>query len=159
MLWEAFVFQHFTFSVKIYTANSQNLCMKCYMLEAQWVGLFYLHINKALIKLKAKRTDLNSEQCCFRLWHFKALILAVDYFTCWILFQPVSFWSGRVLVHFWQMHCVKGLGSALSSRSGSERLDEGEAVLKSLYLLLAQSDKNNYELEPLTMSCLLFHLS
>lgn len=73
--------------------------------------------------------------------------------------QPVSFWSSPVLVHFWQMHCVKGPGSTLPSRSGSERVDEGEAVLKSLYLLLAQSDRSNYELEPLAMSCFLFLLS
>lgn len=73
--------------------------------------------------------------------------------------QPVSCWSSPVLVHFWQMHYVKRPGSTVPSRSSSERLDEGEAVAKSLYLLLAQSNRSNYELEPLAVSCFLFLLS
>lgn len=41
-----------------------------------------MQMKQALIRLKARRINLNSERYCFGLWNFKALILAVDYFTC-----------------------------------------------------------------------------
>ena len=83
------------------------------------------------------RTKLKSEQYCFPLWHFKAPVLALQYFTLQILFQPISFWSGT---------CDSSLlAVALCERAGvstavqkwvNEHSDEREKLLKSLYLLL-----------------------
>lgn len=78
-----------------------------------------LDLKQALIRSKAVRMKLKLEQYCFQLWHFKALILALKYFMLQILSQPISFGQEHVIVHFWQLHCVKGPGSALLGRNGS----------------------------------------
>lgn len=64
------------------------------------------------------RTKLKSEQYCFRLWH-SASVLALQYFTLQIFSSLFLFGQECVIVHFWQLHCVKGLGLALLCRNGS----------------------------------------
>lgn len=65
------------------------------------------------------RTKLKSEQYCFRLWHFKASVSALQYFTLQIFSSLFLFGQERVIVYVWQLHCVKGLGLALLCRNGS----------------------------------------
>lgn len=57
-----------------------------------------------------------------------------------------------MIVHFWQLHCVKGLGSALLCRNGSLSVQmKGEKTFKESLFIVGVIRQNNYKLEPLTM--------
>lgn len=59
------------------------------------------------------------------------------------------------MLHFWQLHCVKGLGSALLCRNGSVSVQmKAKNTFKESLFIVGVIRQNNYRLEPLTVSLL-----
>lgn len=60
-----------------------------------------------------------------------------------------------MIVHFWQLQCVKGLGSALLCRNGSMGVQmKAKKTFKEALFIVGVIRQNNYKLEPLTVSLL-----